>query len=64
MKWRHIFKTQYKLMFSKILKQQFTCTIKLSQIDSSPEKAHNTHRQKFCLTPLHRAAQLPNVKNP
>lgn len=39
MKWSHIFKIQYWFMFSKILKQQFTYTIKLSQFDSSPDKA-------------------------
>ena len=42
MKWSHIFKIQYKFVFSKILKKQFTYTIKLSQIDSLPDNApHN-----------------------
>ena len=42
MKWSHFFKIQYKSIFWKILKQQFTYTIKLSQFDSSPDKApHN-----------------------
>ena len=38
--------------------------IKLSQIDSSPDKAQNNPKTFFFLTPLHRAAQLPNIKNP
>ena len=42
MKWSHFFKIQYKYIFKKILKQQFTYTIELSKFDSSPDKApHN-----------------------
>ena len=90
MKWSHFFKIQYKYIFKKILKQQFTYTIELSKFDSSPDKApHNDPLTYFfflnhCiellmlkileitmdihhftkLPLLHRAAQLPNVKNP
>ena len=53
-------------MFTKILKQQFTYTIKLSQFDSSPDKAphNNPMTNLFFLKPLHKIAQLANVKNP
>ena len=66
MKWSHFFKIQYKSIFKKILKQQFTYTIKLSQFDSSPDKAplNNPLIYFFFLKPLHRIAQLANVKNP
>ena len=52
-------------MFSKNLKQEFTYTIKLPEIDFSPDKApHNTHWHTFFLTPLRRTDHLANVKNP
>ena len=66
MKWSHFFKIQHKSIFKKILKQQFTYTIKLSQFDSSPDKApqNNPLTYFFFLKPLHSIAQLANVKNP
>ena len=35
------FQNPLQIYVFKILKQQFTYTIKLAQIDSSPDKAHN-----------------------
>ena len=58
------FQNPIQICIFKILKQQFIYTIKLSQIDSSPDKAHNNPQTIFFLTPLHRAAYFPNIKNP
>ena len=52
MKWSHFFKNLIQVYILKTLKQQFTYTIKLSQIDSSPDKAHNNPQIFFFLTPL------------
>ena len=43
------FQNPIPIYIFKILKQQFIYTIKLSQIDSSPDKAHNNPHTFFFL---------------